>query len=162
MMVAPGRSAQPLASIGRRPSWNHAMSGTADGLASQAIFVGSLGAGLSIDWAAAAAGFGAGAGCGGGGDGSSTRGGTHTAGSARAGITSGRAAAGWELKSEVTHYWATMAPQPTTTAAPAKRRQRLPRCRPRVMRAGALGSKATGQAPTVRPANTKKSPAQAP
>ena len=52
MMVAPGRSAQPLASIGRRPSWNHAKSGSPDGLASHAILVGSFGAGLAWGWAA--------------------------------------------------------------------------------------------------------------
>ena len=47
MTVAPGRSAQPLASIGRRPSRNHAMSGSPAGLASHAILVGSFGAGLA-------------------------------------------------------------------------------------------------------------------
>src|SRR4051794_41784113 len=93
MMVAPGRSAQPLASIGRRPSWNHARSGSPDGLASHAILVGSFGAGLAWGWAAGGACFGAGAG--GGGGGGPTRAGVHTAGPACAGVPSGPGPAGF-------------------------------------------------------------------
>ena len=138
--VAPGRSAQPLASIGRRPSRNQAMSGSPDGLASHAIRVGSLGAaaaGLACSFGGCSFGGGAGGAAGG-----STRAGTNTTGSACAGITSGRAAAGWERKSEATHCWATMAPQPTTTATPARRRQRLPRWRPRVSARARSGRRA--------------------
>src|SRR3954453_11683444 len=47
MIEAPGRSAQPFASIGRRPSWNQGMSGSFAWTSFHAILVGSFGAALA-------------------------------------------------------------------------------------------------------------------
>ena len=89
------------------------MSGSAAGLASHAIFVGSFGAGFA---AGGLLGAGAGAGAVGGGRDGLTSAGIRPPARPCAGITSGRASAGFQRNVEVTHCWTRTAPTPTTTA----------------------------------------------
>ena len=82
------------------------------------------------------------------GDGSTAPG--RTAAPRSPGSRPGRASAGCQ-RNERGHPLrrATRRRRRATTAPPSRKRQRLPRCRPRVTRAGAFGSKATAQSLTA-------------